>query len=42
MKNTENDTYQIIKELDIVGIYFIIFPRALSINFSSFCWNMRK
>ena len=33
MKGTENDPYQIIKELDLVGIYVIIFARALSIKY---------
>ena len=33
MKGTENDPYQIIKELDLVGIYVIIFARALSMKY---------
>ena len=33
MKGTENDPYQIIKELDLIGIYVIIFARALSIKY---------
>ena len=33
MKGTENEPYQIIKELDLVGIYIIIFARAFSIKY---------
>ena len=33
MKGTENDPYQIIKEIDLIGIYVIIFARALSIKY---------
>ena len=33
MKETENNPYQIIKELDLVGIYVIIFARAYSFKY---------
>ena len=33
MKGTEDDPYQIIKEIDLIGIYVIIFARALSIKY---------
>ena len=33
MKGTENEPYQIVKELDLVGIYVIVFARAFSIKY---------